>query len=415
MTNLHQLVYALSDALDLVGVDDVNHGKRVAYMALKCANELNMHKSDKLKLFHAALLHDCGVSSTRIHDKLVFMLDWEGARDHCIRGYQLLNLSPELRHLSNVVLYHHTHYEILQKMNVDRETALLTNLIFMVDRVDALTAQHHAKETDIPLLSLASKIQKEVQNLSGSFFEPELVEAFLRASEREVFWFTLEPDNLHRYLNQYILSLGSEDIDLISLGNISELFAHIVDAKSPYTADHSLDVAKLSRFVATCMELEPEICTKIEIAGLLHDLGKLRIPDELLNKKGALTDNEFDIVKIHAYSTHEILSQVQGLEDITKWASQHHEKLNGKGYPYHSEEESLSLPARIIAVADIFQALAQKRPYRTNLNPLDILEIIQEKVTAGELDPDVVAVIEKNLQKCWEISLDHSQRMMLED
>jgi len=414
MTNLHQLIYALSDALDLVGVDDINHGKRVAYMALVCANELNMNKNNQIKLFHAALLHDCGVSSTRIHDKLVFTLDWEGARDHCIRGYQLLNLSPELQHLSNIVLYHHTHYEVLEKMNVDIETSLLTNLIFMVDRIDALTAQQHAKKTNIPLLSLASEIQEEVQKLSGSFFDPKLVEAFMRASQREVFWFTLEPDNLHRYLNEYIHSLQSEEIDLISLGHISELFAHIVDAKSPYTADHSLDVAKLSQFIATQIGLEPEVCTKIEIAGLLHDLGKLRIPDELLNKEGPLTDDEFDIVKIHAHSTHQILSQVQGLEEITEWASQHHEKLNGKGYPYHTEEKNMSLPSRIIAVADIFQALAQKRPYRTNLAPLDILEIIQEKVTAGDLDPDVVTVVENNLQKCWEVSLFHSHRMMKE-
>ncbi len=163
------------------------------------------------------------------------------------------------------------------------------------------------------------------------------------------------------------------------------------------------------------MGLESKVCTKIEIAGLLHDLGKLRIPDELLNKEGPLTDNEFDIIKIHAYSTHQILSQVQGLEEITEWASQHHEKLNGKGYPYHTEEKNMSLPARIIAVADIFQALAQKRPYRTNLMPLDILEIIQEKVTVGDLDPDVVTIVENNLQKCWEISLFHSHRIMKED
>ena len=415
MANLHQLIYALSDALDLVGVDDVNHGKRVAYMALECANELNMDKSDKIKLFHAALLHDCGVSSTRLHDKLVFTLDWEGARDHCIRGYQLLNLSPELQHLSNIILYHHTHYEILEEMNVDRETSLLSNLIFMVDRVDALTAQQHAKETSIPLLSLASIIQEEVQKLSGSFFEPKLVEAFMRASKREVFWFTLEPDDLHRYLNEYMFSLQSEGIDLGSLKNISELFAHIVDAKSSYTADHSLDVARLSHFIATQMGLEPEVCTKIEIAGLLHDLGKLRIPDELLNKESSLTDDEFDTIKIHAYATHQILSQIQGLEEITEWASQHHEKLNGKGYPYHTEEKNISLPARIIAVSDIFQALAQKRPYRTNLTSLEILEIIQEKITAGDVDADVVTIVENNLQKCWEISLFHSHRMMRED
>lgn len=412
MINLHQLIYALSDALDLVGVDDVNHGKRVAYMAIECADALNLRKNDKIKLLHASLLHDCGVSSTRVHDKLVFTLDWEGAEEHCIRGYQLLNLSPKLRHLSNIILYHHTHYDTLQTMKIDKETVLLSNLIFMVDRVDALTAQHRVNETDAPVLAIAHKIRQELQELSGSFFDPKLVDAFLKVSIKEVFWFTLEPDNLHRYLNEYTASLQNETIDLAALKQISELFAYLVDAKSPYTADHSLDVAGLSRFIATRMNLAPDVCSKIEIAGLLHDLGKLRVPDELLDKKSSLTEDEFSIIKIHAFATHQILSQIKGLEEITQWASQHHEKLNGTGYPYHAEDNNIALPARIIAIADVFQALAQKRPYRTNLKPLEILKIIQEKVNDGELDSEVAAVVENNLQECWEISITHSLRIM---
>lgn len=412
MTNLHQLVYALSDALDMVGVDDVNHGKRVAYMALECANILNMRKDDKIKLFHASLLHDCGVSSTLIHNKLVFTLDWDGAEDHCIRGYQLLNLSPALKHLSNIILYHHTHFEALQNMGVDNEVTLLSNLIFLVDRVDALNAQYSTKYNEESTLSIAVKIEEEVKNLSGKFFEPKLVDAFLQASKKEVFWFTLEPDNLHRYLNDYIASLESENIDLSDLEQIAELFAYMVDAKSPYTADHSLDVASLSHYIAKKKGLSADICSKIKIAGLLHDLGKLRIPDEILDKDGPLTDNEFDIIKIHAYATHQILSQVKGFEDITEWASQHHEKLNGTGYPYHTQKDKISIPARIIAVADIFQALAQKRPYRLNMKPLDILKIINEKADNGELDKDIVSIVESNLQKCWEISITHSNIVM---
>lgn len=394
MTNLHQVIYALSDALDLVGVDDVNHGKRVAYMALECAKEMQLRGSDMVKLFHASLLHDCGVSSTKIHDKLVFTLDWGGAEDHCVRGYQLLNLSSRLKHLSSIILYHHTHYEILKQMKVDRETMMLSNLIFMVDRVDALIAQHRTKDPDARLLAISHKIIEELKELSGTFFDPEMVDAFLKTSQKEVFWFTLEPENLHRHLESYMGSLESETVDLSSLEHIAELFAYMVDAKSPYTADHSLDVAKLSHYIASKMDLPPDVCSKIEIAGLLHDLGKLRVPDELLDKEGPLDDDEFDVIKIHAYATHQILSQIRGMEDITEWACQHHEKLNGKGYPYHVEEAQIALPSRIIAVADVFQALAQKRPYRPNLKPLQIMEIIREKVVKHELDGNVVEVLE---------------------
>lgn len=411
MTNLHQLIYALSDALDLVGVDDVNHGKRVAYMALECARVLQLRRTDEEKLFHAALLHDCGVSSSRIHDKLVYTLDWEGAEDHCIRGYQLLSISPVLRHLNTLILYHHTHYETLLSLGIHTEIAMLSNLIFLVDRVDALCAQKRLEHPTLSILTLSHEIRHEVASLSGTFFNPKLVEAFLSCSTREAFWFNLAPDELHRSLQHYMYSLEHQSVDLVELRQIAEIFALFVDAKSPYTADHSLDVAALSRFIAQKMNLPPDVCTKIEIAGLLHDLGKLRIPDELLNKAEPLSDEEFDTVKIHAFETGQILSQIQGLEEIAEWAAQHHEKLNGTGYPSKNGAKELSLPARIIAVADIFQALAQKRPYRKNLSPLKILELLKEHEKSGGIDAEVLSTVQEHLQACWEISIRHSSKL----
>ncbi len=409
MANLHQIIYALSDALDLVGVDDVYHGKRVAYMALETAGELNLRKKDYIDILHGSLLHDCGVSSSRIHDKLVFILDWEGAEDHCIRGYRLLNLSRELNHLSNIILYHHTHFDTLQKLNIDFRTSRLANLIFLVDRVDALTAQHKVKEGG-NLISISEAVRKEIQDLSGSFFDPELVEAFLKVSKKESFWFSLEEENLHRYLEEYISKQEQTDIELTGLVDIARLFALFVDAKSPYTADHSMDVAELSKFIALQMNLGFQTSEMIRIAGLLHDLGKLKVPDELIEKEGPLTKDEFNTVKIHAYETHQILSKVNGLEDITLWASQHHENLMGTGYPYHMGKDEIPLPSRIIAVSDIFQALAQDRPYRKGMKPLKILKILKSKVEQGSLDSSVVSVIEQNIQKCWEIAVKNSSK-----
>ena len=408
MSNLHHLIFALSDALDFVGVDDVYHGKRVAYMALECAKALNLRNEDRTNLLHASLLHDCGVSSTRTHDKLVFVLDWEGAEDHCIRGYQLLNHSEKLAHLANIILYHHTHYDNLRKLHIDYATALLANLIFLVDRVDALHAQVMVSDPDMPIVAVGDVVRRDIEELSGNFFDPKLVEAFLEVSAREGFWFTLHPEPLHRYLSDYIESLKAENVNIVQLQEVADLFAYFVDAKSHYTADHSHDVAHLSSYLAAKMGLPPDVCTKIEIAGLLHDLGKLKIPDELLDKKGPLSRDEFDIVKVHPYETDQILSKIPGLEDIATWASQHHEKLNGRGYPYHTSADALPLPSRIIAVADVFQALAQNRPYRKSLNVLDIMRIINEKVDKGELDGHVAAVVEENLQKCWELSLASS-------
>lgn len=410
MANLHQIIYALSDALDLVGVDDIYHGKRVAYMAIETASELQLRKEDYIDIMHTSLLHDCGVSSSRIHQKLVFTLDWEGAEDHCIRGYQLLNLSKELKHLSNIVLYHHTHYETLKELNIDYRTANLSNLIFLVDRVDALTAQHRQKDNS-SLISISEAVRNEIASLSGTFFNPKLVDAFLKVSSKESFWFTLEEESLHRYFDNYLKKLGDINIGLNQLEDVATLFALFVDAKSPYTADHSMDVAELSKFIALKMNLGFQTSEMIKIAGLLHDLGKLKVPDEIIDKDGPLTHDEYNIVKIHAYETHQILSKVNGLEDITQWAAQHHENLRGTGYPYHQEKNEIPLPSRIIGAADIFQALAQDRPYRKGLKPLQILKILKQKVENLELDGNVIKIIEENIQQCWEISIKHSSKI----
>lgn len=405
MANLHQLIYALSTALDYVGVDDVHHGKRVAYMAIETARELGCPDDDLIDLFHLSLLHDCGVPSSRIDDTLVSTFDREGTEAHCIRGYRLLNAIPKLKHLSDMVLYHHTHFELLTRLDIDARTAKLANLIFLTDRIDALIVQHTA-EKEQSIITVAEQIKREVGALSLTFFDPEQVDAFLKVSAKESFWFTLDEGNLQGYFEAYLQAIGAMEISLGSVADIVRLFAVFVDARSHHTADHLHDVAGLSNYIAQRAGLDAETCEKIRIAGLLHDLGKLKIPDELIDRETPLSENELNIIKRHPYETYQILSNIDGLEDIASWAAQHHENLKGTGYPYHKDD--LSLPVMILAVADIFQALAQDRPYRNGMNPKQILEILKQKVVRGELDRSVVNIVEENLQKCWEVSMVNS-------
>jgi HD-GYP domain-containing protein (c-di-GMP phosphodiesterase class II) len=99
------------------------------------------------------------------------------------------------------------------------------------------------------------------------------------------------------------------------------------------------------------------------------------------------------------------LCNIKGLERVALWAAQHHERVNGTGYPYHASSSGLSLEARIIAVADVFQALAQRRPYREALAPKDIVEILHQQVVNGKLDAQVVACVAENLQSCWHAAM----------
>ena len=144
---------------------------------------------------------------------------------------------------------------------------------------------------------------------------------------------------------------------------------------------------------------QPELeCRKIEIAGYLHDIGKVYIPLAILEKQGELNDKELLQVREHSYMTGEILSAFSELGDIVNWAANHHEKLDGSGYPLHLSGDYLQLADRIIAIADIFTALTEDRPYRPGMSRQQALRLIECDVTNGALDKDVYRVLHQHAE-----------------
>jgi putative nucleotidyltransferase with HDIG domain len=178
---------------------------------------------------------------------------------------------------------------------------------------------------------------------------------------------------------------------------LASIFSRIVDAKSEFTATHSLGVARLARLLAEKMGVSRDHCDKLEVAGLLHDLGKLRVPDELLNKPGTLDVHERQIMNSHSFETFQILRKIDGFGEIALWAAYHHEEPEGTGYPFHVTEKDLSLEARILRVADIFQAMVQTRPYRQGMTGEEIKVFMLELAGKGKLDAQVVDVAIENM------------------
>lgn len=389
---LSDVVLALSDAIDLVGIDDDQHGKRVGVMAADCARELGWPREDQDLLLAAGLLHDCGVSSTRVHHHLVSEFDWEGSQEHCLRGEALLLSVGPLARLAPIVRYHHTHW-VSMPAALDRRTALAANLIYLVDRVDALTAPFYGAP-DYLLQKEASRTR--IREHSGQRFAPELVEAFLSASERESFWLNLETRYLEHTLPTRLADHPGVELDLAALRSLALMFSTIVDAKSPFTAVHSLGVARLALHLARTAGLDDETCGRIEVAGLLHDIGKLRVADEILEKPGPLDAGQRAAIMRHSYETYQILGGIRGFEEIALWAAAHHEKIDGSGYPFRLEGRDLPLASRIIAVADICQALVQDRPYRRPLADEAVLQHLHGQRKEGHLDGDVIALLERD-------------------
>lgn len=398
--NLRQAVTALAEALGLVGVDEKQHGERVSYMALNCAQVLGWDKHQQSHLFSAGLLHDCGVSSTRVHTRLVTELDWDGSEKHCIDGEWLLSQFRPLAHLAPVIRYHHTHWDKLATMSIEGEVALQANLIYLADRVDALIAQYQAEGQRVPF----EQVRSRIESLAGTFFKRELVDAFLKASGNDAFWLNLEPQNIIENV-QEISMHGTETIDnFADLRALAVMFAHIVDAKSHFTYDHSLGVANLATHIGEQAGLSPERVAMVEIAALLHDLGKLGVPDEILEKPARLNAEETTVMHRHSYDTYRILRHIDGLEEIAEWAGNHHETLLGNGYPFQHQKQELSLETRVIIVADIFQALAQERPYRSSMKAEDIMQILREMAADGRIDDKLVAIVDSQSAYCWQLA-----------
>ncbi len=395
--DFEQLILALSDSVDLVGIDEVQHGKRVAFMAWECAAAMGMSAERKKALLYLGLLHDCGVSSTREHRSIIDEIDWADSFLHCQVGARRMQHFKPLACMADVILYHHHHWQDLQQVDVPEQTKLDSNLIYLLDRVDALAAPY------LTALGQADKdeIRSKIANLRNAYFQSDLVDIFLDVSAREAFWFALEPMYLQEFFQHIEPSEQRVVVDSSGLKSMAELFAQIVDAKSPYTAEHSHGVARLSRFLAELCGLDNSTWGKVEVAGLLHDLGKLQVPDSVLEKAGKLDGEDLSFMRHHSYVTYKILQKIEGMEEIAVWTANHHEALDGSGYPFRRKGNDLDLQSRIIIVADIFQALAQNRPYREAQQQDAIVAILQGQARGGRLDKDLVELIVRHLDACY--------------
>ena len=381
------LIKALSMALELAVVGVENHHWRVAVICDNLAESMKITPEKRQRIVYAALLHDIGAAANMLERQRVRILENSAGVDlyhHAEAGYELLKDSSQLRHLAGMIRHHHDRWEGNNPSGLSgAQIPLGARMIHLADRI-ALQVQSNEL-----IFSQNEQVEAYIEAHSGTEFDPELVEVFKKCALAESFWLDMVDQTYQGSLFSRLDVYGKMPLSLEDALDISEIFATIIDSMSEFTARHSHSVARVAAFLAELKGFSTEEVKMMRIAGLLHDIGKMAIPNNILEKPDRLSKEEIKIVRQHTYYTYRILQQIDGFEQIAEWAAFHHECLDGTGYPFRLKASELSLGSRIVAVADVFVALAEDRPYSAPMKKKHLEEIMVSMVENNKLDGHV--------------------------
>ena len=401
--DLTDLIYALSFALDkveyeLLGIE-TGHGRRVACLCLFMAESAGIRGEELRDYIGCCVLHDNALTEF-IHEELdnfKYMTDESGKQlsdaikidfvdhnsNHSKIGERNIHLVPFRTNVDNIILYHHENADGSGALGkTAAETGLKTQILHLADEIDIHYKLSSLTESEF------NRISEWVQNQSGKMFSEKAVQLFHDAVTYEKILYLKNKGaftSLKRELHTVTSDYSDEEIH-----NFARMFARITDYKSEFTQTHSLSVADKVEQMANYYGFDHEKTTRLYLAGALHDIGKLLVSNDILEKPGRLTDDEFSVMRDHASATRYVLRLVKGIPDVVRWASNHHEKLNGKGYPRGLTAENLSFEERLMACVDIYQALTEQRPYKDGMPHEKAIAIMQDMADKGEIDATIV-------------------------
>jgi HD-GYP domain-containing protein (c-di-GMP phosphodiesterase class II) len=383
--NVNELLISLSHTLDFAEKEvlrnNTNHGMRVSYISARIAQELGMSDRQMFDLISYALLHDNGVMGS-LRKKSVprqeSVSSLEADPTHCIEGEKNLASFPFLAKQEDVILYHHENYDGSGFFGISGSRIPLYSRIIRL--ADCIAIRYSLGWT---IDTVMDSILREAR-----FFDPDLCEAAVKLSRNVEFWLGMDDMFVQNTLVS-MLPQVSRELDYRQIRSISQIFSRIIDAKSPFTGSHSRGISEKTGFICQYYEFDEKTYWQMRIAADLHDLGKLAVPNSILDKPGKLTREEYKAIQSHPFYTRKILTMINGFEDITEWASNHHEKLNGSGYPFGLDASQLDFNSRILACVDIYQALTEDRPYRKGMPHSAAMKIMSEMVQHKLIEPSV--------------------------
>lgn len=412
-----EIVAALSHALDLTEGQVEGHAGRTCVLGMRLAEDLGVAPADRAALYYAVLLKDSGCSSSAARMSQIFgaddlalkragkLVDWTRpsaalryVAGSLVEAGGLLNARHTLR-----VALEFARDEVVVDARCERGAQIVAQLGFppsAADTVRCLDEHWDGKgrprrlsgEEIPPLARIACLSQtaevfvtslgrdaarRMVRKRRGRWFSPEVADAFLAIPDADPIWEHLAEAHDPGVVARMEPDPEHEEAHDGHLDRIAEAFAQVIDAKSSYTFNHSTAVAEYAVAIGRALGEDDAGLLALRRAGLLHDIGKLGVSSAILDKAGRLTDEEFAQVRMHARFTEEILGRISLLAEIAPAAASHHERIDGGGYHRGLRGDAIPQGGRILAVADVFDALTADRPYRAGMPLADALAIMR--------------------------------------
>lgn len=443
---LSEVISALSYALDLTEGQPEGHSVRTCLIGMRIGREIGLDADARSSLFYTLLLKDAGCSANAAATCELF-----GADDHVVkrtwkttdwagRWQSFVHVARNVRPGAGLVA------KIKQVAGFAGAGAVGTELVRtrcergaeiarMLEMTDETTAAIRALDEhwdgrgvplglrgeEIPLLARIACLAQTTEifhsiyglqgalamarERSGKWFDPRLVRALGSLRSDGGFWASLSFEDVRARTAALepadrVLTADDERLD-----RIAHAFARVIDAKSPYTFRHSEGVALYADAVGRVLGFDAVALRDLRRAALLHDVGKLGVSNRILDKPGKLTEEEFATVRRHPEHTHQILGRVARFRDLAETAASHHERMDGRGYHRGLPAGSLPTAARILAVADVCDALSAERPYRAALPREQVLQIMRAQSGSG-LCPECFHALEEVLQDRPDLGLE---------
>jgi putative nucleotidyltransferase with HDIG domain len=432
---LSGVIGALSHALDIAEGQRQGHAVRSCLIGMRLAAELELSAAERSDLFYALLLKDAGCSANANRMATLFaaddraakasakLVDWSNRRAALLWSLRTVAPGTSVRRRVEVLRGIRAEGDVTRSFMEARcdRGAEIARMLFLSEKTaagirnldehwDGRGMPDGLRGEEIPLVARIACIAQTVEvfyseggiraaraiakRRRGSWFDPTLADAFLSFAGDGEFWAQFEAADVSRWEPREV-AITADDA---RLDRIAEAFARVIDAKSPFTALHSQRVAAIADAIAVVLGFDAEQRRTMHRAALLHDIGKLAISNRILDKPGKLSEEEFLEIQTHPVHTLTILQRAPCFAELADLAANHHEKLDGSGYPRGLGAEDLDLAMRVLAVADVYEALTADRPYRGPLPVEDALAIIGRDVPA-RLDAHVLRALEIHLAR----------------